>query len=402
VSSPQVDLLNDECPMAGALAARLRDAGRELTAAWLERISARVSIHPNRIFPTDELLDHIPLLLNGIADYLEDPAAVVGTDASVVSKAMELGALRHRQGFDAYEILKEYEILGRILFHFISRTADEIDQPCSRGELMLCAARLFQAVTIIQQATMTHFLLLADQGISERERRLRTFNRVLSHEIKNRIGAIIGAIGILDVGDAIAEEDRAKMLEMIGRNARDMGASVDNVLVTSRMENNVRQHRHTRLPEVAQESVRQLRETAQSSDVALKIDADIVDVEVNASVVELCLTNYLSNAIKYADPQKDDRFAVITGVLEKSATGDMEVIIRVRDNGLGVPKEKRDRLFEEFFRAHESLADAKGTGLGLSIVREAASSQGGRAWAEHLPDGSVFAVALPVPRDVQH
>jgi len=56
-------------------------------------------------------------------------------------------------------------------------------------------------------------------------------------------------------------------------------------------------------------------------------------------------------------------------------------------------------LFEEFFRAHETITDAEGTGLGLSIVREAAQSQSGRAWAEHLESGgSVFALALPVRR----
>ena len=58
--------------------------------------------------------------------------------------------------------------------------------------------------------------------------------------------------------------------------------------------------------------------------------------------------------------------------------------------------EKRERLFEEFFRAHEAVAEVEGTGLGLSIVREAARSQNGRAWAEHLEDGSVFLLALPL------
>src|SRR5690242_21059596 len=53
-----------------------------------------------------------------------------------VAKAMELGELRHSQGFDAYELLKEYELFGGILFAFMTRTVDEIDQPCTRGELL--------------------------------------------------------------------------------------------------------------------------------------------------------------------------------------------------------------------------------------------------------------------------
>jgi signal transduction histidine kinase len=390
--------LEDECPMAGALASRLRKSKRELTNTWLERIATRVAIEPNRVFPTDELLDHVPLLIDGIADYVENPAAEISVDMAVVAKAMELGALRHKQGFDAYEILKEYEILGGILFHFFSTEADAIEEPCGRGELMTCGSRLFRAVTIIQQATMTHFLLLADQRIGEREGRLRAFNRVLSHEIKNRVGAIIGASAILEEGNAIPEGTRATMLAMIGRNARDMRATVDNVLVMSQMEKSTRQHRHVRLPEAAKEAVRQVREAAQAAGVNVSIDPATADIEVNASVVELCIANYLSNAIKYADPSKGERFAEISGTVEQNESGESEVIIRVRDNGLGVPPEKRQQLFEEFFRAHERVSEAEGTGLGLSIVREAAQSQGGRAWVEHLEHGSIFALALPVRR----
>lgn len=394
MSSP----LDEDCPMAGALAVRLRESKRELTTIWLDRISARVAIDPNRVFPTSELLDHVPLLIEGIADYVENPAAEISVDIAVVGKAMELGALRHKQGFDAYEILKEYQILGGILFHFFSNAAEEIDEPGNRRELMTCAGRLFRAVTSIQQATMTHFLLLADQRIAEREGRLRAFNRVISHEIKNRIGAIMGATGILEEGDAIPEAQRVKMLAMIGRNVRDMKVTVDNVLAMSQMEKNVRQHRNVWLTEAAKEAVRQVREAAQAAGVEVRIVPAMPDIEVNASVVELCITNYLSNAIKYADPSRAERFAEISASLDPTESGESEIVIRVRDNGLRVPAEKRDRLFEEFFRAHEEVTEAEGTGLGLSIVREAAQSQGGRAWAEHLGDGSIFVLALPIRR----
>ena len=104
------------CPLAGDLAARLRAERDELTTRWLQRIAARVSLDRNDVFPTDQLLDHVPILIDGIADYLEDPAEEIAADAPLVAKARELGALRHEQGFDAYQIFKEYEILGGVLF----------------------------------------------------------------------------------------------------------------------------------------------------------------------------------------------------------------------------------------------------------------------------------------------
>jgi signal transduction histidine kinase len=72
----------------------------------------------------------------------------------------------------------------------------------------------------------------------------------------------------------------------------------------------------------------------------------------------------------------------------------------VSDNGLGVPRGARARLFGQFYRAHgETAATVEGTGLGLSIVRETVESMGGRAWAEFPESGeTIFAFSLPSRR----
>src|SRR5688572_27645608 len=150
-----------DCPLAVTLAERLRDKRDALTSRWLVRIADRVALTPNRIFPSDDLIDHVPLLLLGIADYIQDPTRPVLAETPVIAKAMELGALRHTQGFDEHQLLKEYEILGGILFQFLTDSVDEIDTKCTRAELVFCAGRLFQAIAVIQQATTTQFLMLA-------------------------------------------------------------------------------------------------------------------------------------------------------------------------------------------------------------------------------------------------
>jgi signal transduction histidine kinase len=389
-----------DCPLAAILAERLRAGKHELTEQWLTRIASRVSLDPNRVFPTDDLLDHVPLLLDGVADYVQNPAAEIGVHMPVVAKAMELGELRHQQGFDAYEILKEYEFLGGILFEFFTRTVDEITEPCEKSELMACGSRLYRAVTIIQQSTMTHFLLLADKRVAEREERLRAFNRVISHEIKNRIAAVLGASGVLsEIPDMPAEKNR-ELVEIVLRNAREMQSTVDNVLLLSRTDvDDARQHRNIMLPKAVREAVRQVREAAHSAGIEVRIDPLMPDIELRAAVIELSIKNYLSNAIKYCDPAKQERFIEITAEATPTSTGEYEVIIRVRDNGIGVPADKREHLFERFYRAHEGMTAIEGTGLGLNIVRETVESQGGRAWAEHPAEGgSVFAIALPLRR----
>lgn len=387
-----------DCPLAAALASRLRSASRDLVRQWLDRITERVSITPDHVFPTSELLDHMPMLVGGIADYIENPADEVSTDDPVVGNAMKLGALRHAQGFDAYEILKEYEILGGILFNYLATAADEMPEPCKKSELLVCGHRLFRAVSIIEQTTTMHYLQLAEEKVAEREERLRAFNRTISHEIRNRIGAMMGATDVLaELGET--DEQRTRLQAIISRNAHAMKRTVENLVALARTEKDARQHRHVRLPEAAKEAARQVREAAQSAGVDIQLSESLPNVEVNAAVVELCLANYLSNAIKYRDPAANGSRVAVEASIEGTGAK-REIVVRVRDDGLGVPAEKREKLFQRFFRAHETVSPADGTGLGLSIVRETVQSIGGRAWAEFPERGSVFAFSLPFRRDL--
>lgn len=389
----------EHCTLAKALAERMRASRDDLTRRWLDRISARVTLDENRIFPTEALLDHMPLLIDGIADYIENPQKVVLAEIPVVAKAMELGALRFEQGFDEYELLKEYEIFGGILFSFLSRTVDDIDEPCSRGELLACGHRLFLAVAMIEQATVTHYLSLVKERLNEREQRLRGFNRALSHELKNMMGAIGGAAEVLEL-ENLPREKQQEMTSVIRRNTREMKATLDNLVELSRLGQDSRQARHVALPEAAAEVARQLRDAAQARGVEIRLSPDLPRVEVSAAAVELCLSNLISNAIKYADPMKGKRWVEVSGYqTQADDSKPAETVVKVRDNGLGVPEEKRARLFERFFRAHEDTqTKVEGTGLGLSIVRDTAESLGGRAWAEFTEEGSAFAFSMPARR----
>ena len=390
------DVPFENCTLAKAVAERMRSSSEDLTRRWLDRISARVKLDPNRIFPTDALLDHVPLLILGIADYIENPEKVILSEVPVVAKAMELGELRFSQGFDEYEVLKEYEIFGGILFSFLSRVVDSIEEPCSRGELLACAHRLYLAVALIQQATLTHYLSLVKERLNEREQRLRGFNRALSHELRNLIGTIAGAAEILELGTFSPEQQRA-MTSMIIRNSTNMKATLENLVELSRLDEDVRQSRHIALPNAAAEVARQLRESARAHGVEIRLPADLPTINVSAAAFELCLSNLLANAIKYSDPAKDKRWVEVRAYVTTPDDGaQAETVVEVHDNGLGVPEAKRADLFKRFYRAHEeSNRQIDGTGLGLSIVRETVTSLGGKAWADFREDGTTFFFTMP-------
>jgi signal transduction histidine kinase len=383
-----------------ALRSRLADAIRSqresIVARWLERISARVTLTDNEIFPTEDLLNHVPILLDGIADYLEKPDDYLDDGGPVTAKAMELGALRHAQGFDAYEILKEHEILARIIFSALRPVAEEETHAGGSAEALECWEQISQAVEMIRQATVAHFLRLAAERVAEREGRLRRFNRMVSHELKNRVGALRGGAHMLQE-PWLQDDERARFQRMIIENAEGLQQVLTNLEALSRLDAEARQRRNVLLPQAAAEAVRQLRDAAQLRGVEVKI-IDLPPVEVDAAAVELCLTNFVSNAIKYADESKPQRWVEITAELVYSDDSG-ELIIRVRDNGIGVAPEARTRLFQQFYRAHSETVTAEGSGLGLSIARETAESLGGRAWAEFPEDGgSVFVVTFPSRR----
>ena len=82
--------------LAAILADRLRNAKQELVTQWLERITERVNIETRRIFPTHQLLNHIPLLIEGVAGYLKRPERDIDSKAPVVAKAMARAVRWHQ------------------------------------------------------------------------------------------------------------------------------------------------------------------------------------------------------------------------------------------------------------------------------------------------------------------
>ena len=149
--------LDDDCPLAHLLAERVRANRATLTQRWLDRIAARSSMDRDTVFPSDVVLGPVSLLMDGIAAFVENPNTNMGPDVAIVAKARDLGALRHHQGFDANEILREYEMLGSILFAFAVEELEQCEWTGANQELLVCAQRLFRAIAIVQQSTMTHF-----------------------------------------------------------------------------------------------------------------------------------------------------------------------------------------------------------------------------------------------------
>src|SRR5215831_15207456 len=109
--------------------------------------------------------------------------------------------------------------------------------------------------------------------------------------------------------------------------------------------------------------------------------------------------NLVSNAIKYSDPSKADSFVEISSKVQNDAN-QRTCVIRVRDNGLGIPEANRAAIFDRFFRAHAHMdteLGISGSGLGLAITADCVQAMGGTIECESsVGEGSRFSITLPL------
>ncbi len=109
------------------ISGRMSDERVSIAASWLGRLRALLTVPAGDVFPSEQLLDHIPSLVNEIARYLAAPGdAEIAANAAVMDKARELGQLRHAQHASAHQLLHEYEILGEILETFLVEETERL------------------------------------------------------------------------------------------------------------------------------------------------------------------------------------------------------------------------------------------------------------------------------------
>jgi two-component system CheB/CheR fusion protein len=220
------------------------------------------------------------------------------------------------------------------------------------------------------------------------------FLAMLSHELRNPLGAMVGAAELLRHGTPTPER-RQRLLDVVCRQSQQMARLLDDLLEVSRVTQDKIELRKRSLDvrPIIEEAAEAAREAMQTRNIELTVTLgpEPLFVECDPSRLQQIQANLLSNAAKYTQAG---------GHVQLSAyREDEEVVLRVKDDGAGIPKDVLENVFELFVQSDRTLDRAEGgLGVGLTLVRGLVELHGGSVAAHSEGEGlgSEFSVRLPV------
>lgn len=242
--------------------------------------------------------------------------------------------------------------------------------------------RLQVSINRWSQATETYLEQLRNTNQEQAE-----FSYAVSHDLKSPANTMSMLIEELKEEPDLTEDARAVLDEMTTTNKR-MGDLVTDVLDYSRLVDGKFHREQVHLTPLVVEIEQDLSADIRAASASIHYE-NLPQIWGHNLQIRLLLQNLLANAIKFRKPGQP---AVVHITTEQRSDA---TLVRVTDNGIGIPEKYQDRIFSLFTKLH-TRAEYDGSGLGLSISRRVMSNHGGTIWVEEgIDGGTTFAVKFP-------
>ncbi|HWC85356.1 MAG TPA: ATP-binding protein [Solirubrobacteraceae bacterium] len=212
--------------------------------------------------------------------------------------------------------------------------------------------------------------------------------RAVSHDLRTPLTAIVAGGHALGAGSLTDEERRELSAAVVGEGTR-LSTLVDKLLDLSKLQAGSAEPRRDWIS--IEDIVLAAHEGVSdpSADIRIAVDPDLPAVRADGAQLERAFANVLENARRYSDGLPVSIHARRTGT---------DVVVRIVDQGPGIPAAERERIFEAFYRSRDpGPRPWTGSGLGLAIARGFVEANGGTIAVESLPgQGTSFVISLPV------
>jgi two-component system NtrC family sensor kinase len=259
-----------------------------------------------------------------------------------------------------------------------------------REEIEVSDGRIFNAVKSpirgVGQAVVMHDI----SHLKELDRIKSEFVTTVSHDLRSPLTAILGYVELIErAGPTTSQQD--EFISRIKLSVEQITNLVSDLLDLGRIEAGLDStHEETPISVLARYAVESMRVPAEAKGLSMELDVDDDLPMVNGDPIRLrqMIGNLIENAVKYTPSGGQ--------VCLEANSEDSQIILRVLDDGPGIPPSDQPYLFDKFYRASNIPADVPGTGLGLSIVKSIVDHHNGRIWVDsQMGEGTVFTVVLP-------
>lgn len=277
-------------------------------------------------------------------------------------------------------------VVGGVTFGVIAAAQHEPGQAFSdRDEKFMMAVAEFTAAAI-QNARLYRGI---DQALTGRSKMVTALHAILSYDLRALLNANLGYAGLLT--SSSLDEESAEIVGDIMRNSQAMNELIERVMeVTALSESAVLHHENCDLIEFTQRAINDLNPAIENklAHVDFRVMGEPYMLVGDSHYLYRTLLNLAENAVKFSPP-----VGQVSIVLAFSPS---EVIIRVRDNGPGIPEEHLPYLFNKYFRGKSSEDGSPSLGLGLELIRATVEAHRGTVLARNHEDGGAeFIITLP-------
>ncbi len=273
----------------------------------------------------------------------------------------------------------------------VIETINKKDGVFSYADVKLLAIIASLAAVAINNARMVQELQKANTRLREADEMKNRFMAVASHELRTPLGVILGYATFLKEETQGELSEHAANVLNAAMELRTLVEAMTNMNMFYTGERDVKPE-PVSLQSVVHAACDEIASMAETRNNVLTLNLPPVPVVVNADPqkLKLAFTNVLNNAVRFSPKGSEIRIRL--------EMDDDAVLVAVQDKGLGIPPDKLEVIFEQFYQVEDHMTRRYGgLGLGLAIAREIVNLHGGQIWAESpgLGYGSTFYIAIP-------